>query len=65
MSASLPRLLLVALMLPIALFTFWGAWELVRLTLGAPQAVLGALMLVAFGVLALAAAYYGVRADPR
>lgn len=48
------RVLLVVLGALIAVFCFWGAWEMARQIPHAPQAILPVLLFAAFGCVALA-----------
>jgi hypothetical protein len=59
------RALVVLLGLPIALFAWWGSWELARQVPAAPQAALGAAAFAAIGLVALAAAVLGARGVQR
>ena len=62
---TLPRLLIIALAVPIAVFALWGSWEMARQTPSAPLAPLGALAFVVIGVGALVVAMLGARAAAR
>ena len=57
----LQRALVALLALPVAVFAFWGAWEIARQVATAPQALLGAAAFAAIGAVALAAGVLGAR----
>ncbi|MBI4492617.1 MAG: hypothetical protein HY690_07485 [Chloroflexi bacterium] len=57
------RLLLAALGLAIAVFALWGSWEAARQIPTAPQALLAAVGLALFGLLALAATALGAAGE--
>ena len=59
------RILLVALGLPIAVFCFWGSWELARRVPDAPQAALAVAGFVAIGVVTVLAVAFGALGRPR
>jgi hypothetical protein len=59
---SFARLLIVVLAVPIAVFSLWGSWEMVRQTPSAPLAPLGALAFLAIGLGLLVCAALGARA---
>jgi hypothetical protein len=59
---SFPRLLIVLLAVPIAFFSLWGSWEILRQTPSAPLAPIGALAFAAIGLGLLVVAALGARA---